>query len=87
MANFDIRTGDIDKWAEKMEARGADFAADVVKETKRQMEQRRKERKIKFEKIRRQKTGKRFASGKGQGPKADLTSKNFQARMEDIFKD
>jgi hypothetical protein len=86
MAKVDINPGDVTKWADKMEERGADFAADIVRSYKRDLEQRRKEGKLKFVKVRRKKSGaKRFAQKKA-GPQALVTGTAFQAHFDDIFK-
>lgn len=87
MAAVNIKTGDILQWAEKMEERGAEFAAEVVKKAKRGHEQRRKNRQVKFARIRRRKSGqKRFAIVKDSNRAAELISRSASAHFTDIFK-
>jgi hypothetical protein len=88
MVELKIDTGDIEKWAETMEKRGADFAAEVVKKAKSGLENKRRERKLKFFKIRRRKTGvKRFAIVRDSGRAAELLSKSTADHFRDIFKE
>jgi hypothetical protein len=86
MPAIEVKTGDIEKWASKMEEKGADFAADVVKKVKGNLEQRRKKRAIKFAKIRRKQSGaKRFAIVAPKGPEAVLVQKS-KPKFQDVFK-
>jgi hypothetical protein len=88
MVELKIDTGDIDKWAETMEKRGADFAAELMKKAKSGLESKRRERKLKFFKIRRRKSGvKRFAIVKDSGRAAELLNKNAADHFRDIFKE
>jgi len=82
-----IKTGDILKWASKMEEKGADFAAEVVKKAKGEHEKKRKEKKMKFTRIRRKQTGKRFAIVKDVNRAAELIKRTQTGRFTDIFKD
>jgi hypothetical protein len=87
MSDVEINTGDIMKWADAMEKRGADFAAEVVKKAKGSLEQGRKSRVRKFKKIRRQQSGnRRFAIQKAPS-KAELLPKSAGDHFKDIFKE
>jgi hypothetical protein len=88
MIDLKIDTGDIVKWAESMEERGADFAAEAVKKFKGQHERKRKTGVLKFAKIRRRKSGaKRFAIVKDSSRAAELLSRSTSDHFHDIFKD
>lgn len=87
MATVEIKTGEIEKWAQKMEEKGAEFAAEVVKKVKGGREHERRRGKIKFAKIKRQKSGaKRFAARQGAQPRAELISEKTSSKFSDIFK-
>lgn len=87
MADLTIDTGDIMKWADSMEERGHEFAAEVAKKVKRRHERGRAEGKLKFAKIRRRKTGiRRFAIQKAPDRAADLISKGAADHFKDIFR-
>jgi hydroxylamine reductase (hybrid-cluster protein) len=87
MIDLTIDTGDIMKWAESMEERGHEFAAEVVKKAKRHSERRRQEGKLKFAKIRRRKTGiRRFAIQKAPDRAAELINKGAADHFKDIFR-
>jgi len=82
-----ISTGDVNKWAERMEQRGVDFAANVVKQAKKRHEKGRKQGLRAFSKIKRRKTeAKRFALQKPHMTEAELID-NAAAKFTDIFKD
>lgn len=90
MPDVDIKTGDILKWADKMEKRGADFAAGVVKKTKKWVEnkQTKKLRMIKLARVRRRKSdNQRFAIQKDANRAAELLNRSNTASFTDIFKD
>jgi hypothetical protein len=83
--DLEIKTGDIEKWAAKMEEKGADFAAEVVKSAKRNLEHKRKMRRMKFARVRRKKSGvKRFAIVK---PESQADAKELSDHFHDIFKE
>jgi hypothetical protein len=87
MADLTIDTGDIMKWAESMEQRGHEFAAEIAKKAKRRHERSRAEGKFKFAKIRRRKTGiRRFAIQKAPDRAAELLNKNSADHFKDIFR-
>ena len=84
----DIKTGDLLKWAQSMESRGADFAAEIVRKVKSGHERKRREGKLKFAKIRRVKSGKkRFAIVKDNNRAAELLNKTHTGHFQDIFKE
>ena len=87
MADLTIDTGDIMNWADSMEQRGHEFAAEVVKKVKRRHEKSRAEGKMKFAKIRRRKTGiRRFAIQKPPDRAAELLNRNSADHFKDIFR-
>jgi hypothetical protein len=83
-----IDTGEIMQWADTMDNRGADFAAEVLKKVKKRHERQRKGRKIRFSKIRRRKSGtKRFAIVKDPNRAAELIDKSTSDHFYDIFRE
>jgi hypothetical protein len=86
MGDVTIDTGTILQWADKMEKRGADFAAEVVKSAKGSMERKRREGRLKFVKIKRAKSGnKRFAIQKPPS-QAELINAE-RPKFTDVFKE
>jgi hypothetical protein len=87
MPDLTIDTGDIMKWADSMESRGHEFAAEVAKKVKRRHEKARTEGKMKFAKIRRRKTGhRRFAIQRPPDRAAELLNVNTADHFKDIFR-
>jgi hypothetical protein len=83
-----IDTGDIVKWADSMENRGSDFAAEILRKVKSGHERKRREGKLKFAKIRRRKSGnKRFAIVKDSNRAAELLNKSTGDHFKDVFKE
>jgi hypothetical protein len=84
MVDFTINTGELAEWAKKMEEKGADFAAEVIKEVKGHREKR--ERRFKNLKVRRSKSGsRRFAMRKSESVEAKLLGSGSAKRFKDIF--
>jgi hypothetical protein len=87
MVDYTVDTGELMEWAKKMEEKGADFGAEVMKEVKHHHERQRKQGMRKFSKIRRARSGvKRFAIKKAPD-KAQLISKNAGSAFSDVFKE
>jgi len=85
---LDVKTGDLEKWASKIEEKGAHFAAEILRKSKRGLETQRKQRMVKFAKIKRKKTGfKRFAIVKDPNRAAELIKQSHSDHFSDIFKD
>jgi hypothetical protein len=85
--DYTVDTGELLEWAKKMEEKGAEFGAEVMKEVKRHHEGERRQGYRRFSKIRRRKSGaKRFAIQKAP-ERAQLIPKNARGHFNDIFKE
>jgi hypothetical protein len=85
VVDLEVNTGELLEWAKKMEEKGADFGAEVIKEVKHSHERERGTGFRKFGKIRRGKSGrKRFAIQKAP-EKAQLIPRGAGATFSDLF--
>jgi len=79
-------TGEMASWADTFEKLGAEIGERLVKRTKHHLEHHRRDRRVRFRRIRRLKSGKRrFVAKKPPIEKAEVPSKSFQAHFNDIF--
>ena len=86
MIDYTVDTGDLLQWAKKMEEKGADFGAEVMKQVKRRHEHHRQQGFRKFAKIKRRKQGtKRFAIQKSPDKAALEPTESLQRQFNDIF--
>jgi len=83
---IEMTTGDLGKWADALEKKGFDLGERLTKKVKRRFEHQRRDRRVRFRRIRRLKSGKRRFIGKRPPiEKAELTPKSFAAHFQDIF--
>ena len=79
-------TGEMEKWADTFEKLGEQIGEELVKHTKRHLEHQRRDRRVRFRRIRRLKSGKRrFVAKKPPIEKAIVPGKSFAAHFNDIF--
>jgi hypothetical protein len=86
MVGLTVDTGDLLDWAKKMEDKGADFGAAVMKQVKSHHEGQRRQRLRKFAKIKRRKQGtKRFVIQKSPDKAALDPTEGLKRQFNDIF--
>lgn len=84
--NLQVTTGDLPQWADTLEKSAYELGERMAKQVKSGFEHQRKQRNMRFKRIKRMKSGKRrFVAKKPPIDKAAVPGKSFAAHFKDIF--